>query len=115
VATFPGHEPDPRYRDPEFRYRFARIVTHYFANAAWLPENALFDGMERLAGIPGVLVHGRLDISGPPDIPWRYSRLWPDAELILIEQAGHGVGDVDTVGALIGALDRYAGGAQPTS
>jgi proline iminopeptidase len=25
-----------------------------------------------------VLVHGRLDLSAPVDIPWRLARAWPD-------------------------------------
>ncbi|GAA4904680.1 proline iminopeptidase [Stackebrandtia albiflava] len=109
VATYAGYQPDPRYDDPVFRYRWARIVTHYWANAAWLSETALFDGAHRLAGIPGVLVNGQLDISGPPDIAWRLTKEWPDAELVLIPQAGHGTGDLDTATALVTALDRFAG------
>ena len=30
VATHPGFQPSPRYRDPAFRMGFARLVTHYW-------------------------------------------------------------------------------------
>ena len=92
VATHPGHRPDPRYRDPRFRLAFARLVTHYWANAAFLPEGQLMAGMASLASIPAVLVHGRLDVSSPPDIPWELARRWPAARLVLIDDAGHGAG-----------------------
>jgi proline iminopeptidase len=111
VAVFADHEPDPRYDDPGFRMVFARLVTHYWANAAFLPEDALLDGAARLAGIPGVLVHGRLDVSGPPEFAWKLSRRWPDAELILVDDAAHGAGYPGTRETLLAALDRFAGGA----
>jgi hypothetical protein len=46
----------------------------------------------RLAGIPGVLVHGRLDLGSPVDIPWGLAKVWPEATLELIDEAGHGTG-----------------------
>jgi hypothetical protein len=30
----------------------------------------------RLAGIPGVMIHGRLDISGPVDAAWDLQQVW---------------------------------------
>jgi proline iminopeptidase len=107
VATHPGYQPSPRYADPRFRLGFARIVTRYFAHAAWLPDGILLRETHRLAGIPGVLIHGRLDISGPADIPWRLAQAWRDAELTIIDVAGHGGGPALTE-AVIAATDRFA-------
>jgi proline iminopeptidase len=107
VATHPGYQPSPRYADPRFRLGFARIVTRYFAHAAWLPDGILLREAHRLAGIPGVLIHGRLDISGPADIPWRLAQAWRDAELTIIDVAGHGGGPALTE-AVIAATDRFA-------
>lgn len=92
VATFPGAAHDPRYDDPAFRLTFARLVTHYWANAGFLGDGELVAGLPRLIGIPGVLVHGRLDISAPLDIAWEVARGWPQAELVVVEDAGHGGG-----------------------
>jgi len=69
---------------------FARLVTHYFAHAAFLPENHLLDGIDKLAGIPGVLVHGRLDLAGPPDVPWLLAQTWPSAELHIVRSCHTG-------------------------
>jgi proline iminopeptidase len=44
---------------------------------------------DRLAGIPGVMVHGRLDMSLPVEGAWELSRAWPDAELLVADDAGH--------------------------
>jgi proline iminopeptidase len=66
----PGTPPDPRYDDPVFRLCFARLVTHYWRHAAWLEDGALLRDVDKLTGIPGVLIHGRRDLSAPLDIPW---------------------------------------------
>jgi len=47
----------------------------------------------RLAGIPGWLIHGRLDGSSPLDAPWRLHRAWPRSELIVTDD-GHGGDDM---------------------
>jgi proline iminopeptidase len=54
-----------------------------------------------------VLVHGRLDLSSPLDTAWELARAWPEAELAVIDDAGHS--GSDTMRARIrGALDRFA-------
>lgn len=106
VATYPGHQPYPRFTDPVFRMAFARLVTHYWRHAAWLADGALLRDARKLAGIPAVLIHGRLDISGPPDIAWKLAQAWPGSQLVLLDQAGHGGPDLIT--ALVAATDRWA-------
>jgi proline iminopeptidase len=108
VAIDPDHRPDPRYDDPVFRMRFARLVTHYWSHAAWLDEGVLLREAGKLAGIPGVLIHGRLDVSGPPDIAWELAQAWPDAELVLIDRAGHGSGHPGMAESVLAAVDRFA-------
>ena len=111
VATYPGHQHDERYDDPRFRLCFSRLVTHYWSNGAFLEDGALLRGASRLAGIPGALIHGRLDISGPPDTAWALARAWPDADLVLVDDAGHG-GDSMTP-AVLDAINRFAGSYPP--
>jgi proline iminopeptidase len=87
---------------------FARLVTHYWRHTAWLQDGVLLRDAPKLAGIPGVLAHGRLDISGPPDIAWNLAQVWPDATLTLIDQAGHGTQHTDMTQELRAAIDRFA-------
>lgn len=88
----PGWAPNKRYADPAYRLTFARLCAHYFSHAAWLEDGQILRDAGRLAGIPAVLVHGRLDLGGPADVPWLLARAWPDAELLFVG-TGHGGGD----------------------
>ena len=92
MSLEPGYVYPRRYGDPAFRMTFARIVTHCFSHAAWLPDGQLLRNAHRLAGIPGVLVHGRLDLGTPADTAWQLAQAWPNAELHLIN-TGHGGGE----------------------
>jgi proline iminopeptidase len=98
--------PNPRYSEPAFRMTFARVVTHYFQHRAWLRDNQLLAEANRLAGIPGVIVHGRFDLGGPPDAAWQLAHVWPEAELHLVD-TGHGGGDGMT-SRIIEATNRFA-------
>ena len=68
---------------------FVRICAHYFAHGAWLEEGILLRDAGCLAGIPGVLIHGRLDLSCPLDTAWELARGWPGARLEVIGDSGH--------------------------
>lgn len=106
VSLVPGYEPNPRYEDPEFRLRFARLVTHYWRHAAFLEEDQLLRDAARLNGIPGVLIHGRYDVSSPLEIAWRLSQGWTTSRLEVIGDMGHGGGSFTS--AVVDALDELA-------
>ena len=101
-----GGVPDPRYADPRFRFRFARTVTHYFRHAAFLADGQLLRDAHRLAGIPGVLVHGRLDLGGPPRAAWELARAWPGSELTVLDSGGHASAEMTSL--VVAATDRFA-------
>lgn len=86
---------------------FVRICAHYFSHGAWLPDDALLRGADRLAGIPGMLIHGRLDLSSPLDTAWTLHRAWPDSELAVIDDSGHTGSDAWRA-RIRGALDTAA-------
>ncbi|MDQ3655753.1 MAG: prolyl aminopeptidase [Chloroflexota bacterium] len=93
VSLAPGHRPNPRFEDRGFRLRFARLVTHYWRNAAFLEEDQLLRDAATLNGIPSVLIHGRYDVSSPLETAWRLSQSWTTSRLSVMEDAGHGGGD----------------------
>jgi proline iminopeptidase len=99
---------DERYRDPPFALAFARLVTHYMAHDVFLEDGALLRGAGALAQIPGILVQGRLDLQAPIANAWELHRVWPRAELVVVDDAGHAAGEADLTRELIRATDRLA-------
>ena len=104
--------PDPKiseqHRQDDFALAFARIENHYFVHGGWLEEGQLLRGASRLAGIPGVIVHGRYDMPCPARYAWELSRAWPDAEFFLIEGAGHAYSEPGILDRLIYATNKFA-------
>jgi proline iminopeptidase len=94
-------------RPPAAQLAFVRICAHYFSHAAWLEEGVLLREAHRLAGIPGVLIHGRLDLGSPLTTAWELARAWPDATLHVVDDSGH-TGSDTMSREIRAALDRFA-------
>lgn len=95
------------FANPRNALAIARIENHYFHHDAFL-ERPLLEGMDRLADIPGHIVHGRYDMVCPVDQAHALKETWPAAELEIIDDAGHAASEPGIVDALIRATDRFA-------
>lgn len=90
ISAEPNGKPNAYSDRPDTaKLAFVRICAHYFSHAAWLEEDMLLRNADRLAGIPGLLVHGRLDMGSPIGTAWELAQAWPDARLVVIEDSGH--------------------------
>lgn len=87
----------------------ARIEAHYFSHGIFLPENALLQCIERLRGIPGVIVQGRYDAVCPIVSADDVHRRWPEAEYIIVPDAGHSAWEPGICAALVRATERFKG------
>lgn len=96
-----------RFTDPAYAMAFARIVTHYARHNAWLEDGILLRGADALADIPGILVNGRFDFQAPLASAWELKRVWPRAELVIVDDAGHSV-NANLSRELIRATRRFA-------
>jgi proline iminopeptidase len=99
----PGHSDE----DPRWRLAFARLVTHYWSHGSWLEDGEVIRNAGRLAGIPGVLVQGTLDLGNLIGTPWELAAAWPGVELRMVD-AAHETRSSAMVDALIEATDRFA-------
>jgi len=99
----------PGFLDEEPRWRIAltRLVTHYWSQGSFLDEGEVLSRADRLAGIPGVLVQGTLDLGNLTGTPWLLAAAWPDARLELVD-AAHETRSREMVDRLVGALDELA-------
>ncbi|MEZ4501723.1 MAG: prolyl aminopeptidase [Dehalococcoidia bacterium] len=109
-ASVPGAASNPRYEDPAFRMAFARIVTHYWSRGHFLEEGQVLRAASRLAGVPGVIVQGRLDLGNLVGTPWLLHEAWPGSELVMVDEAGHSGSASGIASALVEATDRFGRG-----
>jgi proline iminopeptidase len=108
LATLYGPpKPSPRYADATFRLGFARLVTHFFGQHAFLPPDGISGRLDRIADIPAVFVRGRLDIASPLGVIWRLTQQLPLATLHVVEDEDHGGASV-TDELLVQATDNFA-------
>ncbi len=105
-AMLPLTPGNPRFDPPEYRLAFARLVTHYWSHGSWLPDGYVLDNASRLAGIPGVIVQGELDLGNLVGTPWLLTRAWPDATLVTIRDTAHG-GSPTMAAARTAATDGF--------
>ena len=95
-----------RFEDPEFAYLFARLVTYVNAHNAWLADGELLRGAHVLGDIPVTIVNGRFDFQSPLGNAWELKRALPQAELVVVDDAGHS-GSSALDAALVAATDAY--------
>jgi proline iminopeptidase len=97
------------FGEDQFADAFARIECHYFINKGFFDQDdQLLANVERIRQIPAVIVQGRYDVVCPMRSAWDLHQVWPEANLIVIPDAGHSMSEPGIQKALIEATDRFA-------
>lgn len=96
------------FTQPHVALSLARIECHYFVNDIFLEPNQLLNNANRLADVPGIIVHGRYDIVCPLEQAWQLKEAWPQAKLHIIPAAGHSAFEPDIVDCLVRSTDEMA-------
>ena len=99
-----------KFEEDAFADAFARIECHYFVNKGFFDDDGwlLKQAAEKLKGVPGIIVHGRDDVVTPLSTAWALTKVWPDAELHIVSDAGHSSLDSGIIDQLIRATRSFA-------
>ncbi len=97
-----------RFEDPSYALAFARIVTHYVTHSAWLEDGILIRNADKLADTPGILINGRHDVQAPLANAEVLREVWPNTELIVVEDAGHNAANAGITREIVRATDRLS-------
>lgn len=84
----------------------ARMEAHYFTHNIFLPENSILNNVHKLHNIPATIVQGRYDAVCPIISADDLHHAWPQAEYIVIDDAGHSVWEPGIQSALIHAMEN---------
>lgn len=97
-----------KFGSSQFADAFARIECHYFINKGFFEsEEQLLLNVARIRHIRGVIVQGRYDVVCPMISAWELHRVWPEAEFIIVPDAGHSMSEAGIRSALISATDKF--------
>lgn len=106
---FPDADFISHYGTDEFAVAFARVECHYFINKGFMEtDGQLLKNVSRIRHIPAVIVQGRYDVVCPMDSAWALHRAWPEAEFMIVPDAGHSAFETGISKALIAATDNFA-------
>ena len=85
----------------------ARIEAHYFRHDIFLPPDFLLEKADRLKRIPGVIVQGRYDIVCPTVSADDLHHAWPEAEYLVVPDAGHSAFEPGIRSRLVAATESF--------
>jgi proline iminopeptidase len=107
-TLMPSEDAMKHFGDDGVALGLARIEAHYFAHDIFLPRDSLLANVGRIRHLPCVIVQGRYDMVCPAVSAFDLKAAWPEAELIVIPDAGHSAWEPGIRARLVAAVARFA-------
>lgn len=85
----------------------ARLEAHYFHHLGFFEPDQLLRNVVRLHDIPALIVQGRYDVICPPLTATRLHQAWPQAQLQMVDDAGHSAFEPGIEAALLAAMNQF--------
>ncbi|MCR9246510.1 MAG: prolyl aminopeptidase [bacterium] len=112
-TLLPNPEFGSHFEAPDVAWAVARLEAHYFRNVRPEPDDRLLQNVDRIRDVPGFLVHGRYDIVCPIKSAIDLHDVWPEASLVVVDDAGHSSHEPGITKALVAATDRIRDHGSP--
>lgn len=108
LSLLPDQRRVAEFGQDHFAIAFARIECHYFVNKGFFRKDGeLLANAVRLKGIPGSIIQGRYDVVTPAMTAWDLHKAWPEADFVMVPDAGHTATEPGLADALVRATDRF--------
>jgi proline iminopeptidase len=98
-------EPGPVSED---MIKQVRMELHYAQHNYFIVDNQILENCGLLKNIPTIIIHGRYDLVCPMEAGMSLHQAMPQAEFIVLPNAGHIAQHEEMIDALAGATDRFA-------
>lgn len=109
VALGNAYQPSPKdVHVTESMVKQVRMELHYAKHRYFIAENQILEQCSALLDIPTVIIHGRLDFVCPIEAGYRLHKALPNADYIVLPEAGHIAQGNEMINALIVATDNFA-------
>jgi len=114
VSLYPSDERMKSFSSDNFATAFARIECHYFVNGGFFDhDDQILRNIGKVRNIPAVIVQGRYDVVTPMKTAWEMHQRWPEAEFVVVQNAGHAASEPGIIDALVRATNDFARLARP--
>jgi len=84
------------------------IQLYYSMNQCFIAKEPLLENIDIIRHIPTQIIHGRYDMVCPLEQAWQLKIHWPQAELTIVEMAGHVANEPKLIDALVKATNAFA-------
>ena len=110
VALGNDYQPSPKGEHAtEKVVKQVRMELHYAKYHYFIAEeNQILDSCGDLAKIPTIIIHGRNDFVCPMEAGYSLHKVLPNAEYIVLPNAGHVAQGKEMIDALVTATDKFA-------
>lgn len=98
--------PDKPVHVTEKMVQQVQMEMHYAQNKYFISENQILANCEKLQDIPSIIVHGQRDLVCPIEAGLSLSKALPQAEYVVLPNAGHIASGDDMIDALVDATDK---------
>jgi proline iminopeptidase len=106
ASLLPNYETITTDEQKQRALALARLEAHYFRNEVISPEKSLTGKIDNLRPIPTIIVQGRYDAICPMKTAYRIHQLWPEADFVVVPDAGHSALDPTLLSRLIEATEN---------
>jgi proline iminopeptidase len=88
-TLLPNPETVAAFGEDRLALGLARIEAHFFTEHLFPPASDLIANIGRIRHLPAVIVQGRYDMVCPIRSADELTRAWPEAEYVIVRDAGH--------------------------
>jgi proline iminopeptidase len=108
LSLFEDRDRVARFQTDDYALAFARIECHYFVNRGFFAHDGwLLDAVPRFRHLPCRIVQGRYDVCTPARTAWELKARWPEAELVIVPDAGHAMTEPGILRELVRATEDF--------
>ncbi len=109
LSLLPNPLREKAFAADHYAAAMAAIECHYFVNGAFFDHDGwIIANAGQLREIPAVLIQGRYDVCTPARTAWDLHRAWPEAQLVMVPDAGHTGTEPGIADAMVRATDGFA-------
>ena len=93
--------------DFDFELARAKVQLHYIKNNCFIDGEDILKQITTLKNKPVVIVQGRYDMVCPPKTAYEVAQKMPQAEVVIVPNAGHSASEDGTLDGLIKATEKF--------